>query len=531
MPDLSSAIAATLLPGFTGTSLPEPLRRRLEAGLGGVCVFGPNIASTTQLAELTAAITAANPLAVIAIDEEGGDVTRLNYADGSPYPGGAVLGRLDAEPLTEAVGRDVGEALRRVGCTLDFAPDVDVNSHPDNPVIGVRSFGADAARVARHGAAWTRGLQSAGVAACAKHFPGHGDTALDSHLALPVVDRSIEELRERELPPFRAAIAAGTGAIMTSHIVLPQVDPGVPATFSTRILQSLLREELGFDGVIVTDALDMKGASGTTGIPEAAVRALAAGCDLLCIGTETSDVLLDEIVAAIGDAVGSGRLSEERVQDAASRVRALARGLADARAGIPVPSAPDHDAQPVVPLERAATAVDVQQPALDALLKAQRDSGVPFAVVTLQTEANIAVGVAPWGPDAEVAAAPHAADSVAWARHPRFTVCEPLTVSEQMGDPTERIQEVLAAVPDNGGVVVIGKAVHRYAFAREAVDRLRVARTTLVVDLGWPSDDRAHADIATFGASRLMGRVLMQLLDGGDAAAGDDAGAAAEGAS
>ncbi|MGN6125788.1 MAG: glycoside hydrolase family 3 N-terminal domain-containing protein, partial [Humibacter sp.] len=128
------AIATTLLPGFVGTELPDPLRRRLSAGLGGVCVFGPNIRSTQQLRALDEDILSANPLAVIAIDEEGGDVTRLNYGDGSPYPGNAVLGRLGDEALTESVGRDVGFALRRVACTLDFAPDVDVNSNPDNPV-------------------------------------------------------------------------------------------------------------------------------------------------------------------------------------------------------------------------------------------------------------------------------------------------------------------------------------------------------------------------------------------------------------
>ena len=172
MPDPMSAavvrdISATLLPGFTGTRLPEALRARLAEGLGGVCVFGSNIVSASQLRELDDEILAANPLAVVAIDEEGGDVTRLHYAEGSPFPGNAVLGRLDDESLTERVGRDVGSALRRSGCTLDFAPDVDVNSNPDNPVIGVRSFGEDATLAGRHGAAWTRGIQAAGIGACA----------------------------------------------------------------------------------------------------------------------------------------------------------------------------------------------------------------------------------------------------------------------------------------------------------------------------------------------------------------------------
>ncbi|NNC11731.1 beta-N-acetylhexosaminidase [Planctomonas sp. JC2975] len=520
------AIATTLLPGFVGTELPEALRVRLEAGLGGVCVFGPNIASPAQLNALNEAILTANQLAVIAIDEESGDVTRLNYADGSPYPGAAVLGRLDDDELTQRVGRGVGSALRATSCTLDFAPDVDVNSNPDNPVIGVRSFGSDAALVARHGAAFVDGLQSTGVAACAKHFPGHGDTAMDSHLSLPVIDRSLEELRERELVPFRAAIQAGVRTIMTSHIMLPQVDAERPATFSPRILQGLLREELGFDGVIVTDALDMKGASGETGIPEAAVRALAAGCDLLCIGTETADELIGDIVSAVEEAIAAGRLSADRVAEAAGRVRELARDLALSseepveaapQAG-PVPTSSTGEATSgethLVGIERAQQAFDVRESALSALRATEKEG--PFAVVRLETEANIAVGVAPWGPFAQVGAAPEATDSRAWAEHAEFVVGE---TDAARGVLDARIGDILGAVPENRGVVVIGKAVHRYDFARTAVDALRAKRTTLVVDMGWPADDRAYADVATFGGSRLMGRALMAFLDGTDRAA------------
>ncbi|MHA7985646.1 beta-N-acetylhexosaminidase [Rathayibacter sp. CAU 1779] len=526
------AIATTLLPGFVGTELPEALRARLESGLGGVCVFGPNIESPAQLNALNEAILTANPLAVIAIDEESGDVTRLNYADGSPYPGAAVLGRLDETELTRRVGRSVASALRATSCTLDFAPDVDVNSNPDNPVIGVRSFGSDAALVARHGAAFVDGLQSTGVAACAKHFPGHGDTAMDSHLALPVIDRSLDELRERELVPFRAAIQAGVRTVMTSHIMLPQVDAERPATFSPRILQGLLRDELGFGGVIVTDALDMKGASAETGIPEAAVRALAAGCDLLCIGTETTDELIGEIVSAVEEAIASGRLSADRVAEAAGRVRALAEPLVEpVETGstlapresettspeglVSTSSTSDGDAAAgsFVGTELAQQAFDVREPAL-AALRATEAAG-PFTVVRLETEANIAVGVAPWGPFAQVGAAPDATDSRAWSEHPEFIVSE---TDAAHGALDARIGDILGAVPENRGVVVIGKAVHRYDFARAAVDALRAKRTTLVVDMGWPADDRAYADLATFGASRLMGRALMAFLDGADRA-------------
>ena len=208
---------------------------------GGRRLFGENVGTPDELRALTAAIRGARADAVIAIDEEGGDVTRLHVRDGSPEPGNAVLGRLDDLAATEASAQRIGLALAAAGCTLDFAPSADVNVNPDNPVIGTRSFGDDAAAAARHTAAWVRGLQSTGIAACAKHFPGHGDTAVDSHRGLPVVDVPPATLEARELLPFVAAIEAGVATIMTSHIVLPALDPAAPATMSRAILTDLLR--------------------------------------------------------------------------------------------------------------------------------------------------------------------------------------------------------------------------------------------------------------------------------------------------
>ena len=191
----------------------------------------------------------------------------------------------------------------------------------------MRSFGADAAHVARHTVAAVEGLQSQGVAACAKHFPGHGDTVTDSHLALPRVDAPADLLEVRELEPFRAAVAAGVACVMTSHVVVTAIDPDRPSTFSPTMLGGVLRGRLGFDGVIVSDALDMAGASAETGIPEAAVRALDAGCDLLCTGSETTEQDYLDIVDTIVAAVESGRLAQARVADAAERVAAAAQGL------------------------------------------------------------------------------------------------------------------------------------------------------------------------------------------------------------
>lgn len=495
--DLRRDILTTLLPGFPGTEAPEWLLGRFRDGLGGVCLFGGNIASAEQLLALNTALRAANPLAVVAIDEEGGDVTRLFYDRGAPYPGNALLGRIDDPALTERVGRAVGEALAATGCTVTFAPDVDVNSNPDNPVIGVRSFGTDPELAARHAAAWVRGIQSTGVAASAKHFPGHGDTATDSHLALPVVDLPLEVLRERELVPFRAAIAAGSRTIMTSHILLPRLDAEQPATLSPHIVQRLLRGELGFEGVIVTDALDMHGASGVHGIPEAAVLALAAGCDLLCIGSDNTDAQLDEIVYAVEDAIRAGRLPVERVREAAARVR----GLGSSAPALPayVSAASIEPAHARDELTRIAAAFEVTDAAHARLAASDRIG----TVVRVDTVANIAVGVAPWGPFA-------VADDDAGERWPDGAQVVSVSADVPLDAP--------ASLP--GPVLVVGKDLHRHPFAVAAVDALRAVRDDVVtVDMGWPADDRALADIATFGASRLVGEALIGLLDASRSAA------------
>lgn len=472
---------ATLLPGFAGAELPTWLRNRLRAGLGGVCLYAQNISSVEQLQMLTDAIMAENPYAIIAIDEEGGDVTRLFAATGAPFPGNAVLGRLDDLDTTRQTAAAIGWSLRQAGCTVNFAPCVDVNSRSDNPVIGVRSFGSDAELVARHGRAWVAGLQSTGVAATAKHFPGHGDTAQDSHVSLPVVDRSLDGLRRRELVPFVAAADAGCRAIMTSHIMLPQLDSKHPATMSRFVLHDLLRRELGFSGVIVSDALDMVGASGSLGMAGAAVAGLRAGCDLLCLGTENTDAQLDDIEEAVNDAVAESTLPSTRVSDAISRVRGLAEDLKAAReaAGQPPGFEPDW---PGDEAELIHT-LDVQPGASEWRGRAAGH----YTVVRVEADPNIAVGITPWGPFAALAAQPVLLITPEQSSLPPFQPDEP--------------------------VLVIGRDIHRHPFAREAVDRLRSQHAdVLVVDMGWPSADRRYADVATLGASRLMGDVLLKWL-------------------
>lgn len=481
-----------LLPGFAGTELPTWLRDRLQAGLGGVCLYAQNISSAEQLRMLADTILAENPYAIIAVDEEGGDVTRLFAATGAPFPGNAVLGRLDDLDTTRDTAAAIGWSLRQAECTVNFAPCVDVNIRSDNPVIGVRSFGSDAELVARHSRAWVAGLQSTGVAAAAKHFPGHGDTALDSHVSLPVVDRSLDELRHRELVPFFAAIDAGCRVIMTSHIMLPQLDSNHPATMSRFVLHDLLRGDLGFSGVIVSDALDMVGASGSLGMAGAAVAALRAGCDLLCLGTENTDAQLDHIEEAVNGAVADGTLAFSSVSEAVSRVRGLAEDLKAAREA----AGPPPGFEPGWPKDEAELIhiMDVQSGASEWRGRAAGH----YTVVRLEADPNIAVGTTPWGPFAALRP-----EHSAFAAQPAF-----LIAPERSGLPP---------LQPGQSVLVIGRDIHRHPFARDVVDRLRSQHAdVLVVDMGWPSDDRQYADVATFGASRLMGDVLLKWLAFGD---------------
>jgi beta-N-acetylhexosaminidase len=316
--ELERLAAGCLLAGFAGPTVPERLTGWLESGLGGVVLFARNVESPDQVAELTAGLRAERPEVVVAIDEEGGDVTRLEAASGSSYPGSWALGVVDDLALTKGVATAIGADLAAAGVNVNLAPVADVNLNPLNPIVGIRSFGSDAELVARHVAAFVTGLQRTGVAACVKHFPGHGDTREDSHLELPTVRRD-EETMAAMLLPFRAGIAAGARAVMTAHIRVAGLDDA-PATLSRTVIGDFLRGDLGFTGVVVTDALEMRAVSETVGAAEGAVQALEAGADSLCLG---HDLRPEPIHAAVVDAVRSGRLAEERVQEAATRVAEL----------------------------------------------------------------------------------------------------------------------------------------------------------------------------------------------------------------
>jgi beta-N-acetylhexosaminidase len=334
---LRRQIGQLLIAGFDGEALPTELQSLArEFGLGGVILFARNIAEPEQVAELcfdAARLVPDLPLWV-SVDQEGGRVARLK-APFTEWPPMATIGRSGDVRLAERFARALASELRAVGVSLDYAPVLDVHTNPRNPVIGDRALSDNPADVAKLGGAIIRALQAEGIAACGKHFPGHGDTSADSHLELPLVEHPLERLREVELVPFRAAIEAQVAAIMTAHVFLPAIDEERPATLSRRIVSGVLRDELKFEGLILSDDLEMKAVADRYAVPAAAVLAVDAGCDGLLISSGNHDVQAAALEALI-HAVEEQQLRHARVEEALKRhQRAKERFLTAAIAARP----------------------------------------------------------------------------------------------------------------------------------------------------------------------------------------------------
>jgi len=319
---LRHQIGQLLIAGFDGIDIPVELRSIVrEFGLGGVILFARNIVDAEQVAALAfeaARLTPDMP-AWVSVDQEGGRVARLKRPF-TVWPPMATLGRSGDIGLAERFARALATEMKAVGVTLDYAPVLDIHTNAKNPVIGDRALAETADDVARLGQAIIRAMQSEGVAACGKHFPGHGDTSSDSHLELPLVEHPSERLHDVELVPFRAAIEAGVATMMTAHILVPALDEQRPATLSRRIVTGLLRDELQYGGVILSDDLEMKAIARDYQVDAAAVLAVEAGCDgvLICSGNhDTQAAALEALVHAVEE----GRLSLTRVEDALLRQR------------------------------------------------------------------------------------------------------------------------------------------------------------------------------------------------------------------
>jgi beta-N-acetylhexosaminidase len=328
-PSIRRDIGQLLIGSLPATTIPAEMRSLVrDFGLGGVTLFARNIEEPDQVAELSRDIQAlASDMPLwVAVDQEGGRVARLR-APFTEWPPMAVLGRSGDATLASRFAAALAAELKAVGVTLDYAPVLDIHTNPKNPVIGDRALAADAATVGTLGVAIVKGLQDNGVAACGKHFPGHGDTALDSHVDLPVVEHPPDRIRRVECVPFREAIQAGVAFIMTAHVLVPSIDEDRPATLSRRIVYDMLRDELAFEGVILSDDLEMKALAKSYAVPDAAVQAIAAGCDgvLVCraMGQErTRDIEAQaEVLEALVHAVEDGRIPYKRLEDALARQR------------------------------------------------------------------------------------------------------------------------------------------------------------------------------------------------------------------
>jgi len=321
MRDIRRHVGQLAITGFAGHSIPQDLRLLArEFDLGGVIFFGRNVEAPEQVAEMSRdaqALASELPLWV-SVDQEGGRVARLKTPF-TVWPPMLTLGRSGDERLAERFARALAAELRAVGISLDYTPVLDILTNRANPVIGDRALAEQADDVARLGAAIIRTLQAEGIAACGKHFPGHGDTSADSHFELPVVDHPPDRIDRVELVPFRAAVAAGVAGIMSAHILIPSLDEEWPATLSPRIMR-MAKEGLNFQGLVFTDDLGMKAISGKYGLEQAAVRALVAGCDvvLLCGADQGAQVAaLEAVIHAVEDGV----LPVKRVEDALTRQR------------------------------------------------------------------------------------------------------------------------------------------------------------------------------------------------------------------
>ena len=298
--------------------------------LGGVILFRENTVTAEQTTKLVSAYQEASEKygLLISIDQEGGIVTRLQT--GTDFPGNMALGATRSEEMAKKVGMAIGEELNALGINMNFGPSLDVNNNPDNPVIGVRSFGEDPELVGKLGNAYIKGLQESGTAATAKHFPGHGDTAVDSHLGLPEVPHDINRLKKVELYPFQQAMDAGIDAVMTAHVTFPKIDDtkviskkdgkeiALPATLSQKVLTGLMREQMSFKGVIVTDAMNMGAIVEHFGAVDAAIRSVKAGTDIVLM-----PVGLEAVANGLYDAVNKGEISTKRIEQSVERILTL----------------------------------------------------------------------------------------------------------------------------------------------------------------------------------------------------------------
>ena len=483
--ELDRLAHGVLFPALGRPKVPNWVPARIDAGLGGFVIFGKDIVDGGQFRRLAAELHGLRDHVLLSIDEEGGDVSRLANLGGFSMPGNRALGELNDVELTRQAAYQIGLSLVEAGIDWDLAPAVDTAVNPLSP-NGIRCFGSDRDLVSRHTAAWVEGLQAAGVSACAKHYPGHGLSGTDAHLATPLVDVSRDELLASYLDPFRAAIEAGVDSIMVSHDLVPQVDD-VPATISKVLLTDILRGELGYDGVVITDALEMYGIADVAPLLEAAVRAIEAGADALCLGSWAFLDDVDVAAAALVDAVESGRLPLERLQSANDRL---------ARLGMR-PKA-DVTLRDNALGERLAEQVLVAHG--DPVLRSD-------AVLTIRLDPthSPAAGSSTWGVENLLRDAGKVVESIA------------LSAQTYNGPGMARagVGEFRSEYGASSQVLLLVRSAHRFPWQEKLITELQAQHPDIiVVDMGVPGTDFSGFAgwIQTFGSARVCAEAASRRL-------------------
>lgn len=485
--ELNRLAHGVLFPALGRPHVPNWVGPRIEAGLGGFVIFGRDLVDGDQFRRLAADLHGLRDHVLLSIDEEGGDVNRLENLGGFSMPGNRALGELDDPELTRQAAFQIGLSLVGAGIDWDLAPAVDTAVNPLSP-NGIRCFGSDRELVSRHTAAWVEGLQAAGVSACAKHYPGHGLSGTDAHLATPLVDVSRTELLDSYLHPFRAAIDAGVDSIMVSHDLVPQLDD-VPATISRTLLTDILRGELGYDGVVITDALEMYGIADVAPLPEAAVRAIEAGADALCLGSWAFLEDIDVAATALVEAVESGRLPLERLQSANERLALLGtRPKADI-------ALRDNSLG-----DRLAEQVAVSHG--DVRLRSEH-----VLIIRLEPTHSPAAGSAGWGVELLLREAGKVVESIG------------LSGQTYNGPGMARagVGEFRSEYGADSQVVLMVRGAHRFDWQEKLITELQGQHPDMiVVDMGVPGTDYSGFAgwIQTFGSARVCSEVATRRLLG-----------------
>jgi len=464
-------ILSTFSPGFGGTSIPEWIKPWLDDGLGSITLFGSNTPTLESTHQLIQELRSYNEDLVIAIDEEGGDVTRLFVREGSRYPTPALLGKCDDEELTYSSYRSLGTLLRELGVNLSYAPVADVVAVHNNPIVGVRSFGTTADLVSRHVVQAVAGLQDSGVGACIKHFPGHGAVVEDSHHSLPRIKMSKADYEAGHVSPFRKAIARGVSAVMVGHLVVDELDAYKPASLSSKAQREYLRRFLGFNGLIVTDALDMGALGGVPRIHESALQALLAGSNLLCFsGLGDQSQIVEASFVRIKDALKSGEITSDYLAGIASPVR-------------------DFNSKILVSAEEKSE-VDFDNLALGMHKSGSVNIKSPdINLIEIGTKPTIAAGDVSWGIHRELRAAGvkfeiHASDSE-------------------------------SALKSEKQLVVAFRDAYRDSQLLATLQNLQKRKPDAIfIDMGWPTLEFNPKNlIRSYGSSAVVSRVVVSIMN------------------